>query len=120
MLLVHIFKGMVLLGIYWEQIDLLGCFSCVLFNRALLARANVAEELHQCMTVVLNANKATSKVDVAMEQVISLYILVCSRLLVTDSWISCQIFMKLRNDSCFFHLNHGFIFLDLVETDVGL
>ena len=85
MLLVHIFKGMVLLGIYWEQIDLLGCFSCVLFNMALLACSNVAEDIHQCMTVVLSSNKSISNVDKSMEQVISLYILVFSRLL--DSFV---------------------------------
>ena len=55
---------MVLLGIHWEQIDLLDYIvvNCVLFNRTLLACVNVAEKIHQCMTVVLSANKATSNV----------------------------------------------------------
>ena len=85
MLLVHIFKEMVLLGIYWEQIDLLDCFSCVLFNRELLACVNVDEKRHQCMTIALIVNKGISNVDATMEQVISMYILVHSRLL--DSFV---------------------------------
>ena len=90
MILVHIFKEVVLLGIHWEQIDLLeymivNCFSCVLFNRSMFVCVNIVGKRNQCMTVVLSSNKSISNVDKSMEQVISLYILVCSRLL--DSFV---------------------------------